>query len=669
MTEIIISKATTIADSLDKCLELEWLETNGLGGYSSSTILNCHTRRYHGLLVAQLTQPPGKYVLFSKLDDILWYDNKEYYLTTHQYSGCTQEGGYAFFESFRQETQPTFYYRCGDITLIKKILLLQEEDTVLIKYQLQYSPLIKQEVLQQIRIHLRPFIASRDFHALSIENTHLKTEIVPCKKGIMISPYESLPSLYFQANSEFEFHYAPDWYRNFEYYKEKQRGYDCREDLFTPGVMTLNFMGNNAVIFSCSTHEQQDDLAVLWAKEVKRRTEYIKKITDGSFKTLLKTTAMQFVVNKPLDQHSIIAGYHWFSEWGRDAMVSLPGLTLYSGQEKLCLSVLKYFAAYEEQGLIPNFISHDHERYLYNAADASLWFCWAVQQYYLKTHDLEAIEQSLWDTLKRIFNYYQAGTLFGIRQNAEGLIVVDNPTVNLTWMDAMVNKVLVIPRNGAQVEINALWYNALCFINELAKKLHDPLRKRIKPLIKPLKKSFRKTFWDKRLGYLKDFVNEQQENTAIRPNQIFAISLPYSPLTKTTAKKIIHVVTEHLLTPFGLRTLSPQDVNYHGLYQGGSGERDSAYHQGTVWPWLLGHFGEAVIKTLTKRQASKLLEPCISALQLHLSSQAGLGSISEIFDGDLPHRPHGCISQAWSVAELIRLIHLMEEKLANKKNE
>jgi predicted glycogen debranching enzyme len=673
MKEIVIAKSLYgNQDSVNEYLTLEWLDTNGLGSYASSTILNCHTRRYHGLLVAPLSQPAGKFVLLSKVDDFLYLNNKDHSLTAHQYPGYLHTGGYPFFRSFQLDVCPTFHYRCEAIKLTKQILLLREQNTVLIRYALDPQ----QDLPKNAALNVRPFIACRDFHALTKCNADLNTQTDICHNGIQLAPYMGMPTLYFQTNAVFEFFAQADWYRNFEYAAEQQRGFDFQEDLFAPGVMKILFDRKREIIFACSTQEQTKDLAQLWQEEVEYRVGQAgaqrlpdKKVRERSahpdlqnFKDLLKKSAQQFLIQKENKQPSVIAGYHWFLEWGRDAMISLPGLTLYADKPQQCMDVLNYFAAHERQGLIPNFIASDPANNAYNTVDASLWFCWAAQQYYLKTKDLTAIEQQVWNTLKNIFNHYRAGTLYAIKQGEDGLIYLNDNTVNLTWMDAMVNGVPVTPRSGAAVEVNALWYNALCFMYALAKKLRDPIATEIKPLIKQVKKSFRKIFWDKKLGYLKDFVNEKESSAAIRPNQIFAISLPYSPLTKRMAKKTLHVVTENLLTPYGLRTLAPQEKNYQACYQGDGAARDAAYHNGTVWPWLLGHFGAAVLKFYWRKKARALLQPCLAALHQHLVQQAGLGGISEIFDGDAPHQPNGCINQAWSVAELLRLIHLMEQK-------
>ncbi len=685
MSDMIISNASN--NTLEQNLSLEWLETNGLGGYSSSTILNCNTRKYHGLLVSQLYDPPGKFVLLSSMEDTLSFKNNTCVLSSHQYRNTTEMSGHLFLDSFSIDTHPVFHYIFDNIRITKEILMLKEENTVLIKYQFNAA----QSTFKQARIYIRPFLSYRDFHALSRENSAIHTDVVSCENGIQLSPYDGMPAMYFQTNGSFDFSHEPLWYNDLIYERERERGFSFQEDLFTPGKMTVNLSKNQSVIFSFSLLEQKNNLSFLWEKERNTRKRGLEKTASvivsppviagasvsgetmtkakknkhvllTSLQDRLKDTAKQFIIKKEtLGDTSIIAGYHWFLEWGRDAMISLPGLTLYSGLEKQCLAVLQYFAAHSNQGIIPNYITSNPEGNTYNTVDASLWFIWAVQQYYLKTNDLKSIERVLWSTLKNIINYYQSGTLYHIKQNKNGLIYVGDPSLNLTWMDAKVDGLPVNPRNGAPVEVNALWYNALCFVNEIAQALHDPIYQKLTPLIEHVKIEFRTAFWNDELGCLYDFISDKEHNGSIRPNQIFAVSLPFSPLTQAMSEQVVQVVTTKLLTPFGLRTLARDEDNYKGRYEGGPIERDLAYHNGTVWPWLIGHYGAALLNVSSdSSSAYNVLKPCILALEEHVYRQAGLGSISEVFDGDPPHRPNGCISQAWSVAELIRLIHLLD---------
>lgn len=639
--------------SAEKALTLEWLDVNELGGYASSTIINCHTRKYHGLLAVNLDSAAEKYILLSQMEETLSFNKKDYLFSVAQYPGLFQQEGFFSFQEFKLTTHPTFIYQMGDAILIKEILMPQYENTVLIKYTLKKW--------KNATLKIRPLVAGRNFHSLVKENNSIQTQVTDCKNGKKFTPYSGIPSLYFQLDRAHQFYNTPLWYRHFEYVKEKERGFDDQEDLFTPGWFSLTLQEGDELIFSCSIKELSDDLSHRWKKEMNRRLKLQKNISAHTdFQHQLKTIARSFILKNPENaSHSIIAGYHWFGEWGRDAMISLPGLTLYSGLENICLEVLKKFSQHERDGLIPNYLGQTPDKNAYNSVDASLWFAFAVQHYFLKTHDQTSIKKYCWNTLKNIFSNYKNGTSSHIKMAETGLLLAGSKTTNLTWMDAMVNGRPATPRHGAIVEINALWFNFLNFMLQLAPLFNETaLCAEITPLIRKVKKSFCDTFWDEKLGFLKDFVSTDEESTAIRPNQIFAVSMPYSPLTTLMAKKVVAVVEKHLLTPYGLRTLSPEDPGYIGIYAGNSASRDQAYHNGTVWPWLLCHFGEALLKTTGKQNTLNVLNPCLNALEKHVS-EAGIGSISEIFSGDAPHHPDGCISQAWSVAEILRLTCLL----------
>ncbi|MBU0744468.1 MAG: amylo-alpha-1,6-glucosidase [Gammaproteobacteria bacterium] len=643
--------------SLEKSLSVEWLETNGLGGYASSTIANCNTRKYHGLLVSKLSELPDKYVLLNTVEEILVHDDKKFFLTSHFYPDFFQDGGFSNLEEFKVTTHPAWDFKLPAQDLVKEILLLHEENTILFKYTANGK--------SSCKIILRPLFSCRDFHELQRENTSLDNEIESLANGFAFTPYKGLPTMFFQTNVKHNFTPEPVWYRNFIYTKEKERGYDFSEDLFSPGIVTFEFGEKREIICACSTVRQRKDFHFKWQKELRHRVESIPVVDRSSkFQKQLHASGQTFITKNISNKktQSIVAGYHWFLEWGRDAMISLPGLTLYSKQEELCLAILKTFANEEQQGLIPNYLGINRDANAYNTVDASLWFVWALQQYYLKTKKFKEVATYFWPTLKNIFKFYKEGTLYNIKMQDNGLLYAGSVEVNLTWMDAMVDGKPVTPRYGYQVEVNALWFNMLGFMNELAHKMKDPVEQELKQLLPLAKSSFCKTFWCEKKGYLFDFVNMEEENSALRPNQIFAVSLPYSPLLIKMAVSIMSAVKEHLLTPYGLRTLAKNEVGYVGFYNGTQAERDQAYHNGTVWPWLLGHFAEGLLKvTSDRRKVLSVITPCLEALQKHLR-EYGLGSIAEIFSGDDPHSPDGCISQAWSVAEILRLTYLLNIK-------
>lgn len=635
----------------EKALSLEWLETNSLGGYASSTILNCNTRKYHGLLVSKLENLPDKYVLLSKIEDAIEINDQKYFLSAHQYPNYFQDGSFSNFQEYQQKLNPQFIFKFGEIVIAKEIILLHGENTVLIKYQLLHG--------NRAKLSIRPFIAQRNFHQLAKENPAFQKETKLIKNGFAITPYKTLPTLYLQLNTNFNLEENLVWYKDFVYSRDQERGYDSHEDLFAADMFKFDLVKEKAIIFSCSLSEKKHDLCVLWDIEIKRRQKFYDKQTGCDFQIALKKVALSFIEHsKSFEELKIIAGFHWFLEWGRDAMIALPGLTLFSGMKAECLAILKTFAKNEKQGLIPNYLGTTIEQNSYNSIDASLWFIWASQQFFLKTKDANSIKMHLWSTIKNIFYGYNKGTLFDIKMQENGLIYAANKDVNLTWMDACVAGKPVTPRSGFQVEVNALWYNALCFMLELAKIFHDEIEQELLQLIPLVKKSFGEIFWNPSCNYLNDFVNTDEINCQIRPNQIFAVSLPNSPMSNEQAKKIVEVVKNNLLTPVGLRTLAANDRKYCGNYAGIMADRDRAYHNGTVWPWLLGHFGEAFIKVTSVNKAQEVLVPTLHALQNHLS-EYGIGTIAEIFSGDFPHAPNGCISQAWSVAEVLRLTYLL----------
>jgi len=692
--------------SLEHALTCEWLETNGLGGYASSTISNCHTRKYHGLLVSKLDKLPNKYVLLNKIEDIFIHNGKEYILSANNYPNCFQDGNLPNLQEFSITTHPVWRFEFDDIVLTKEILLLHKENTVLIKYKItnNHSPELHHcgstttyEVRQSIdtldgfansarndgmTLSLRPLLALRDFHKLQRQNTNLNTAInittLPViasearqsnndknvGNGFGCQPYSELPELFFQVDAKHKLIPQALWYNNFIYTEEQERGYDFCEDLFTPAVFICDDLAaETEIIYACSLKEQGDNLSILWQQEINYRT-----MVNNSL-NLLKATPLQKQLHKTSDSFiietqnmlSVVAGYHWFLEWGRDTMIALPGLTLYSGKQDLCIEILKTFASNEYMGLIPNYLGKNKLENSYNSVDASLWFVWALQQYYIKTKDLKTIEKYFRTTLQNIFNFYKNGTLHNIKMQDNGLLYAGNPEINLTWMDAVVDGKPVTARYGLQVEVNALWFNLLSFMHELAGLLDfDDFSITTQDLLN-IKQAFCEVFWCPEKRYLYDFVNLEQKNLQLRPNQIFAVSLPYSTLPMAMATDVMQAAVDNLLTPFGLRTLAPSDPAYIGKYAHDQTRRDYAYHNGTAWPWLLGNFTQGLLRTSPNwRSVVEIMQPCFQALQEHLFMR-GIGSVAEIFSGDAPYKPNGCISQAWSVAEVLRASYLLSQ--------
>ena len=648
--------------NVDRALGLEWLDTNGIGGYASSSVLNCHTRKYHGLLVARCDTPPGKYVLLSKLDDQLFVGDKQFGLSLHQYSNCKYSPGDNYLHAFTLGVVPTFAYAVDNLKIQKQIALVQGENTVLVKYSA-----LENQIGAQLRI--RPLLAFRDFHQLMRENMFLRVRTFPETDGFSISPYDGMPPLHVRFSGGFDFMPSPVWYRNFEYSREEERGFYCREDLFCPGVIELVFPEGHEIVLSFSTTASAEDPGEKWDRELERRQAFHKKLRGTSFQKTLAVSARNFLSESKNGNKAITAGYPWFLEWGRDAMIALPGTLLYNGLTDHYLDVLRTFAAHQRDGLIPNYIGPSPEQNAYNSADASLWFVWALQKYLEKIRKVGSIPSVIWQAVGEIFHHYKEGTSFGIQMLENGLLTVGTPDVQVSWMDAMVHERPVTPRHGAPVEINALWYNLLCFIASRGNQFNKSIADEAHTLASRLKDAFIDAFWIPKEQYLADVVNDGIRDTSIRPNQIFAVSLPFSPLEVDQSRGVVAVVKRELFTPYGLRTLSPTDPRYRGHYRGGPVERDSAYHNGTVWPWLLGHFGEAVLKVAEKKKSAILeFEQALEKLKEHMQ-EAGLGTVSEVFDGNPPHSAQGCISQAWSVAEILRLTKLIEkEKRKQKKS-
>ena len=638
--------------NLGASLEREWLDTNGLGGYASSTVLNCNTRKYHGLLIANLDIPQGRHVILSSLEESVLLGKEETFLSMHKYPFVYHPRGDRYIDEFRLDVHPGFTYRIGEIVVKKDLMLVHHENTLLVRYRIESAP-------SPVLLRIKPLLAYRDIHDLSHENMFIRPKTYRIKNGFFISPYAGMPSLYAQTNRTSRFFPSPQWYKNCEYTKEQERGYPYQEDLFAPGLFEVSLPQGSEIIFYFSLRESQTKISSTWEKEYQRRMDQTKVLDhhrDGTLIRRLYMPSNSFITSDGKGGHSIIAGYHWFYEWGRDTLISLPGLCFYTGRIKVGLEILRKIAEKRKQGLIPNCVSEDSKDMSYNSADASLWYFWCVQEFLKVTDDTEAVKKYLWPVLVDILRQYYNGKPPFIELLPDGLLNVGNAETQLTWMDAKVDDRPVTPRNGCPVEINALWYNALCFVNGLSKKFGTKIEFDVKDVMECIKKSFEK-FWIEEKGYLADvWIPERNiKDESVRPNQIFAVSLPHNPLQRQQMVKVVNKVTNELLTPYGLRTLSPLDPRYRGIYQGSVKKRDMAYHQGTIWPWLLGHYGDALLKVSQDRKAAmKTLKGILTNIGDHLHN-AGLGYVSEIFNGDPPHEPGGCIAQAWSVAEILRL--------------
>ncbi len=651
-----------ICGNLDSATSREWLETNGLGGFASSTVVGLNTRRYHGLLMAAAKPPVGRMLLLSKLEETLILGDQRFDLSANQYPGVVHPQGHQYLREFRLDPFPIFVYEVEGVELEKSVFMVQGENTTVV----QYAVRAKKGRAQQCKLEVRPLIAFRDYHSTTHANDSLNRYVESVPGRATVVPYQGVPPLHL-AHDAAELESGGDWYRNFEYAVERERGLDFQEDLYSPFVLRFDLAQRPQATIIASTEVRTANQAADFRKqEIARRQAVVAAApADDDFVRALASAADQYIVARG-DEKTIIAGYPWFADWGRDTMIALPGLCLSTGRHDMARQVLSAFACVVDRGMLPNRFPDAGEAPEYNSVDATLWFFEAARAYRAATGDDAFVREHLYPVFGDIIDWHIRGTRYGIRLEADGLLASGEPGVQLTWMDAKVGDWVITPRYGKAVEIQALWYNALCVMGQFARDFGDASsRKRYTALAENAKASFNATFWNESSGCLYDVVNGDSHDASLRPNQILAVSLPFSMLSPERRRSVVEVVERELLTPYGLRSLAAGDPQYRPRYEGDSRSRDSAYHQGTVWPWLMGPFLTAYCKInghskKAREQARKWLEP----LRAHLG-EAGLGQISEIFDADAPHRPRGCFAQAWSVAEVLHA--LVEDVLETRK--
>jgi predicted glycogen debranching enzyme len=633
--------------NLEYSLSKEILRSNRAGSFASTTLVGCNTRKYHGLLICPMEHLDGdRHVLLSTLDETVVEHGSEFNLGIHKYSGDNYHPkGHKYIRDFEADPVPKYIFRIGNVIMTKERLLVEKEQQILIRYTII-------EADRKTSLKFRPFLAFRNMHQLSKSNMHANTKTWNIPNGIKSRLYEGYPYLYIQFSKPAEFISSPDWYYNIEYMEELKRGYDYKEDLLVPGYFEMPVKKDEVIIFSASTSQVDNP------EHLKRKftTELGKRIPRNNFKNCLINSAQQFIVRKD-KKTEIIAGFHWFGTWGRDTFISLPGLTLAIDDVRTCKNVLDTMTGKLKDGLFPNMGSD--EAPAFNSVDAPLWYFWAIQQYARAIRSYSAIWKDYGKSMKSILHAYRYGTSYNIRMLENGLICAGESGKALTWMDAVVGGKPVTPRIGCPVEINALWYNAMMFSLELAKRAKDEtFIKEWEGMPELIKKSFTEGFWDSSKGYLADCINDAKKDWSIRPNQIIAASMEYSPVDDQIKLAVLKTVEKCLLTPRGLRTLAPTDEKYIGIYQGNQESRDSAYHQGTVWPWLLEHYCEAYLN-IHKTSGVPFVKKIVDEFEPTMFEH-GIGTISEIYDGDPPHHPKGAISQAWSVAALLRIIQKIE---------
>lgn len=659
MTKPLLEFGRDTCGDLGEATRREWLETNGLGGFSSSTIAGLHTRRYHGLLMAATHPPVGRDLLLSKLEETFVVDGRRYELSANQYPGVVHPQGYRFLKSFRLDPFPVFTYEVEGIEIVKTVFMLHGENTTVIQYEFRRGETGDDSSLtprpSSLLFELRPMIAFRDYHSTTHENDAINSEVATEEGLVTLKPYDEMPALHL-AHDAGEVVRGGCWYRNFEYAIERERGLDFHEDLFSPCVLKFD-VSNHAEINVIASTERRDAkrAAEYRAAEIERREGVAAgSPSDDEFVRALVAAADSYIVGRG-ERKTVIAGYHWFGDWGRDTMIALPGLTLVTGRADVAKSILLEFARHVDQGMLPNRFPEAGETPEYNTVDATLWYFNAVHAFLKLTNDYEFVREHLYDVLSDIVGWHERGTRYRIHADADGLLFAGEPGVQLTWMDAKIGDWVVTPRTGKAVEIQALWYNALRVMELLGRafgRAED--EQKFREMAERAQRGFNEQFWNEELGCLYDLVDGDMRDASIRPNQIIAASLPHLMLSEERARRVVGVVERELLTPFGLRSLARGDAAYRGRYEGDGRSRDSVYHQGTVWAWLMGPFISAYVRAHgrseeSRRKAAAWLAP----LGEHLSV-AGLNHISEIFDGDEPHAPRGCAAQAWSVSEVLR---------------
>ncbi len=662
MSESPVSLSGDVLQNLNNIAEREWLATNGIGGYASGTVSGMLTRKYHGLLVASLNPPGERTLLCTKLDETLIYKGKSYPLFTNQWAdNSINPLGYQYLVQFQLEgSTPVWTFAVEDCVLQKRVWMKEGENTTCVAYYLAQAS-------EDVTLQLDCFVNYRDHHHVTKATWEMSVE--PCENGCEIKAKENATPFYLFCEDA-EFKNENTWYYNFKLTAEEERGYEALDHSLKAGSFIKKLSPGQLISF-VATINPETSLNGIEAYEEKIDSQI--KTLDGSWASegnhpawvkQLVLSANQFIVSKSTENRpngkTIIAGYHWFSEWTRDTMISLPGLTF--DKPELAKEILLTYSQFIEQGVLPtNFPEHADEKLQYNNVDSTLWYFQALKSYFDQTNDYELLRE-LFIKLGEIIDWHFKGTFHGIKVDPEDyLLVANDPGWQLTWMDAKYGDKVFTPRAGKPVEVNALWYNALMCMANWSDLLEIQANKEYySEAAKKVRTSFQK-FWNADLKCLYDVIDTPSgwEDSSVRPNQILAVSLPYGPLTQIQEEGVVKTCESQLYTPYGLRTLSPKDSQYIGNYSRGTLElRDEAYHQGTAWLWLLGSFVVAHYKTFKDRTKALSFFDGISKMLL----EYGMGTLGEIFDGNAPFKPEGCIAQAWSVAEVLRAYKFISEQ-------
>ena len=644
------SFGANICGDFEQATRREWMETNGLGGYASSSITLCNTRRYHGLLVAAVEPPVVRRVLLSKLEATLCADDARYELGTNKWPGAVHPTGYEYIVSFTGEPWPTWVYAAGGWRLQQEVLMVEGLNATIVRWTLLQAD-------RPLTLEIRPKLTSRDFHSLGRRHDFPKPVVSSAAGRFMVHWQDGRCGL--TVTHDGSFRPEPDYYYNYVYDREQERGFDYQEDLFHPGVIRCHLSpgATAGVVASVEPIDARSVQALIDRERARRQGETFALLGNDAQAVALARATRHFLVRRG-PGWTVIAGYPWFGDWGRDTFVSLPGLALVTGRHQVARSILKNFAQHVSEGMMPNCFPDCGDPPAYNTVDAALWFIYALGKYQDYTGD-QKLSGELFPVVCEILQRYEHGTRYGIRLDADGLLSAGRPGLQLTWMDAKIGDRVVTPRAGKPVEIQALWYHGLQFGKRVAVELGQAeSAEHYASLMRRAEDSFERAFWNRATGCCCDlFAPEGTGDPAVRPNQLLVIALADRLLSPRKQKQLVETVTRELLTPMGLRTLSPADPLYAGRYQGDSRSRDAAYHQGTVWPWLMGPYITAYLKAYGRSErARRHARACLEPLFDHLD-EAGVGHISELADGDEPHTPRGCIAQAWSLAEPLRAIY------------
>ncbi len=646
-----IRLSRAVCGNIDEATRREWLVTNGIGGFAAGTIAGLPTRAYHGLLVAALNPPLGRTVLLTKTDETAHYGGQSYDLSANQWStGDIAPQGYKYLESFHLEgTVPVWRYAIGDAVLERRVWMAQGENTTYIRYNLHRA-------LEPLTLDLKAIVNYRSFHTITQTDDDWHMDIRRVTDGVMVTAFsQAVPFQLLMPGASAQPQHT--WYQNYLLRIEAYRGLDSLDDNLHVALFSATLNPGDHITLTATTQPNPDlDSSRVLEQRKSYELGLIQQSRLQKSPTKLQQLVLaadQFIVDRTVAGEpgkSVIAGYHWFGDWGRDTMISLPGLTIATRRFDVAERILRTFGAYVAQGMLPNRFPDEGERPEYNTVDATLWYFEALRAYYTATND-RAIIEDLFPVLEDIIEWHEMGTRYGIRVDPDdGLLQAGQPGVQLTWMDAKVGDWVVTPRMGKPIEVNALWYNALLVMMQFAETLRKD-HQHYAASAQRVQQRFHR-YWNANTGYCYDVLDGPNGSDAsLRPNQLFAVSLNDGLLTPAQQKAVVDTCARHLLTTHGLRSLSPDDPNYVAEYRGEVIKRDGAYHQGTVWGWLIGPFVEAHLRVYGDKAAARAFLIPLVADQL---SAGCVGSLAEIFDGDAPHEPRGAAAQAWTVAEVLR---------------